>query len=650
MSARQPLWQPAARSRLHEGLGQLRACLLTTFEPPDAHFLVEELLPEWLDMSRRSSEHAAEQTLFEVDLQRRLQDLRGRFCIFSSSRPADSLGHWLWSDCHLHTVGRTHRATQHAKVWLFHWASEAHEHGVLEAVVSSANLTRQGFTTQVQGGWRLLVPLQDRRRSTAGSNLASWGVLPAFLEALGAQSSPHAIDDVSYWIRDVLPRAACPRDVTFVASVPGRHTASTLAHATSAWGTAGIRFAHSGRLTGLDVVVPTLGTLKKGDPRDERHSLTAWAKRFGVRADRIRLAWAEKGRSDVDGRWQMPRVTENTLRSVGVDIRRFPDPSEKDSSMPRFHREWQAADRWMHGKLYWLRARNSTHLLITSANWSTSAWGRTEGDGLCIENFEFGVAFASDWAPVAAMRPLKGALHTQPPEPRPPEPAVAWAEAAWNGTVIDVDVRLGGHDRKRVPSERMTVRCADEDTDLAGRWKPTEPACFTARVRWHGRQGQGQPLSLDITVEGMTGEPVHVPIADVRPVKHGTPALLRGLPPEEAARLETRLLEERYGGPEAEPKPPGTRGGGTRGRAEANYEVATIVAAREKFDIVSCWARCLENAAGRAREVALRDGNRLAELWRAHHDVAIRVAREELEARLKFHEQPQQARPRKAAR
>ena len=77
----------------------------------------------------------------------------------------------------------------------------------------------------------------------------------------------------------------------------------------------------------------------------------------------------------------------------------------------------------------------------------------------------------------------------------------------------------------------------------------------------------------------------------------------------------------------------GKTGGG------ADYDVPEIVAAREKFRVVSRWAELLEASRDDpdGRWLIKRDGERLAELWRdalAADDLAKRVALDELKARL----------------
>ena len=88
-------------------------------------------------------------------------------------------------------------------------------------------------------------------------------------------------------------------------------------------------------------------------------------------------------------------------------------------------------------------------LLITSANFSPSAWGRrTTGGALLIENFELGVCVEQAWwpfdeldefpagtEPATVLRPVMQAL-----------PAITWATAAWDGQTVSVEFRstLGG--------------------------------------------------------------------------------------------------------------------------------------------------------------------------------------------------------------
>jgi hypothetical protein len=205
-----PEWQVPPSSNITEGLGPLRAALLTTFEPPDPDALLEELLPKWLGLTRELADSGPGRATFLIDLQQRIKALRGQITIFSSA--GEFKPHWLWRDVHVCQVGSSRQAVQHAKLWLFHRGpSSESQDSSLEIVVSSINLTQAALQDQIQAGWRAVVRLEK----AAAHRLASWGVLPDFLENLGLQSGKNGQMAVRHWLDDVLPRAQCP-DVAFV--------------------------------------------------------------------------------------------------------------------------------------------------------------------------------------------------------------------------------------------------------------------------------------------------------------------------------------------------------------------------------------------------------------------------------------------------
>ena len=106
MTAMMPGWQLPFTSELQKGMGELRAALLTTFEPPDADVLVEDVLPVWLGLAREATDSGPEQTTFIVELQQRIKALRGRLSVFTSTRPSEGSAHWLWNDVRLCTRRR----------------------------------------------------------------------------------------------------------------------------------------------------------------------------------------------------------------------------------------------------------------------------------------------------------------------------------------------------------------------------------------------------------------------------------------------------------------------------------------------------------------------------------------------------------------
>lgn len=639
MSVDFPLWQLPFSSSLQEGLGELRAALLTTFEPPDADVLVEDVLPGWLGLSRDAAESGPERTTFLVDLQRRVKSLRGRLAVFSSSRPNGGRSHWLWNDVLLCTVGSCGPVVQHAKLWLLHRGPGEKQGETLEVVVSSTNLTRAALRGQVQAGWRAVLSLGK----ATNKNEASWGMLPGFLTELGRQSGHTGEGVIPYWNTMVLPRARCP-DVQFVASVPGRHDPETLRSPGQHWGVDGLSRVRPVKPSRrVDIVVPTVGSF-------DEERLREWARSAGTGPERIRLAWLPGDSSHSwagANRWQMPRKTAEALKKAGVRLKAFPDPKDSERDIDAFQDQWEkTGTRMLHGKLYWIRDAKRCRLLVTSANWSGAAWGtRNARGGLNIENFELGVVVASSWKPLDELPDLDGDLHAQRPPSRDPIPAISWAEATWDGESIRVSARVR-------PGERIAPRVAVEFAD--GRrimknatWSKTTQNA-KARIRWPASSAFPPVICL-----GVAGGELDcmVPVADLRPPGKETSEYFSQVDPGDVARLELALLEERYGGPSADtvlevdgdpvltdesssdpnrntPDPDAEK------IRSVDYTVPEIEAAKAKLQIVSYWTKRAELVRDEqeGRRLIVNDGVRLAQLWRAKAktDIATRVALHEL--------------------
>ncbi len=321
-----PEWQLPSSSSLTESLGLLRAALLTTFDPPSPDVLVEDVLPLWLGVTRELVDSGPARTTFLVELQQRVKALRGKITVFASGGTIQP--HWLWRDVHVCQVGSAGKAVQHAKLWLLHRGPDpdTDTDESLEVVVSSTNLTRSALQGQIQAGWRVVIPLGK----AGGNNRRSWGILPEFLKELGRHSGQKGGAAVQYWIEDVLPRARCP-DVTFIASVPGRHTSATLRRAESAWGVAGLRQLRPiAKTRRVDLITPCVGTFDAG-------GLSQWATQAGTSVGRLSVAWIPKGHAWGKRGWSMPTETAAALRETDVTVMAFPDPEEAREA---FHEEW----------------------------------------------------------------------------------------------------------------------------------------------------------------------------------------------------------------------------------------------------------------------------------------------------------------------
>jgi hypothetical protein len=196
--------QPGDRRRT------LRAALLTSYETPDSAVLVEDLLPESLGLERPFAEESGDaRYLFFTELDRGLKALKGNLSVFCSANLASEHGKqaypWLFRYMRCYGVGKTGPATQHAKLWLLHWASYEDEEEALEIVVSSCNLTHDALRGQMQAGWRAVIPLG----APSAGRQQRWGILPDFLDELGRASATDASSVVKRWI-GLLSRAEAP--------------------------------------------------------------------------------------------------------------------------------------------------------------------------------------------------------------------------------------------------------------------------------------------------------------------------------------------------------------------------------------------------------------------------------------------------------
>jgi hypothetical protein len=152
-----PEWlDPIGDETADRHAGAVQAALLTTYDPPDATLLVEELLPRWFNLDREMSSDDAANRFFLVELAGELQRRRGKLAIFSSAKVlGPESRHWIWSHVARHFVGARGSVVQHAKLWLLY---RVDEDGVerLDIHISSMNLTRSAVREQVQAGFRCL--------------------------------------------------------------------------------------------------------------------------------------------------------------------------------------------------------------------------------------------------------------------------------------------------------------------------------------------------------------------------------------------------------------------------------------------------------------------------------------------------------------
>ena len=258
----------------------------------------------------------------------------------------------------------------------------------LELVVSSANLTRAAFKGQIQAAWRACIELRPQGSAT---RLDGWGVLPHFLRELAASAGD--TERLTPFV-ELLARAECPEGVTFVASVPGTHSRQVLRR--TPWGVAGLReIADFGSRPGQQLRFSVLSS-GRGKPRPSAR----WCDRFGglTRSPRVWSGSTGTIRGRATGRWLLPEATLKALTEAGRHPAPTPPRARRREATDFFTKNTDrqttvgATRRCIRSS-----GARSRRLLVTSANFSTAAWGRQNEDGkLTIENFELGVCVEQD--------------------------------------------------------------------------------------------------------------------------------------------------------------------------------------------------------------------------------------------------------------
>jgi hypothetical protein len=622
----------------------LKAALFTTYDRADERLLAEHLLPLLLKVGHEPESEGAERQYFLIELDERLKKLHDRLVVVSSTareEPGDAeegqtgTYGWMWRSIRHLTVGSQGKAVQHAKLWLLHWgAADDVEH--LEIVVSSANLTRAAFKGQLQAAWRVCIKLHPQRSK---ERLHRWGVLPEFLRKLAASSGEDGRLDSFV---ELLARADCPEDVSFVASVPGTYSRQELRH--TPWGAAGLqKIMPTGRGTvSVAILTPFVGSWSTG-------ALRRWCASFKGSPDRLALVWIDEKHPWARA-WILPKDTLTTLTEMDATLLHLRHESD-DYLNTDFHADHRQADpRWSHAKVYLLKRGTSRRLLVTSANFSPAAWGRQNDDGeLIIENFELGVCVEQAIWPFDGLeafdRPQDAATVS---ELRSCGPTfITWARAVWDGKRIDVDCRC---DAKR--DLKGEIKSGGEWTSISS-WTVGDGGLRSARVQW--TDSKRPPLLVRLKCEQET---MSVPVFDVRPSqdRDGT------LPPEldgdqeVVQRMRDELLFEQYGGrvaedaDDAEPVEGDESSNGNGFRRTDDYSVPAFDLARQHLGVVDNWAKQVKQIPSHAtgdfeRQLLRRDGELLIEAFKrqavrdgekgAARGIGAKLAAEELALRLK---------------
>lgn len=631
----------------------LKAGLFTTYDRADERLLAEHLLPLFLKLNHEPDGEGTERQHFLLELDRRLKQLHGHLVVVSSpvrEDPADSeegksdAYGWIWRTVHHLTVGSRRKAIQHAKLWLIHWsAADVDGAEYLELVVSSANLTLTAFKGQLQAAWRTCIKLQLQRSE---ARLARWGVLPHFLRELAVSAGEET------WLSpfiELLARAECPEGVRFVASVPGTHSHQVLRR--TPWGAAGLReIAPAGRGTvSVSILSPFIGSWNAD-------ALSRWCTPFEGSPVRLELVWIDENHPWARAeRWLLPKATLKTLTSMGatlLHLRHKPDDYEGTDLFHENHRPTD--DRWSHAKVYSFKRGSSRRLLVTSANFSTAAWGREGGSGeLTIENFELGVCIEQAAWPFEELEPFDDVKQaaTISQLPNRGTTLITWARARWNGRIVDVDCRCeaNGELRGEIGSNSERIPIINWMIGVDGHLR-------SAQVQW--TDTKQAPLWVELTCEQET---MRVAIFDDRPPTEREDTTPPEVDENIIQTIRDELLFEQYGGhiavdiedgklteesEEATGEEP--REGGA-GRSDS-YAIPAFVFARQHFRVIDNWVDRVRCAAKRGtaefeRHVLRRDGALLIEAFKRQEErgakkdpsggIGARLAAEELSLRLK---------------
>lgn len=602
--------------------GSVQAALLTTYDPPDATLLVEDLLPRWFRLDRELSSDDAANRFFLAELEVELQRRRGKLAVFSS--PAvlgpDSQ-HWIWSHVARHFVGALGSVVQHAKLWLLHRIDEDGAER-LDIHVSSMNLTRSAVREQLQAGFRCLVPLGHTSSRAA---LHSWGAVVPFLQELGSHAGPAGVAAVAPWLR-LLARCRCPAGMTFIASVPGTHRGND-------WGVralgAALRLPARGE---VDVLVPTVGVWTK-------EQIESWARAVGTLPKRIRLAWIPKGHPWAK-RWELPTTALAAFKDSGTCLLALGDLDGDERQ--RLHQRFGAYDeRWPHAKVYWFERGASPRVLVTSANWSPSAWGIPTGRSqLYIKNFELGVLMPARKRPLRTLKEMT-AKPAVVDAARDIDGTAPWAHAMFDGRRLAVQIIKG----EVAPSQIVVIDADGHRLKLKVRWKPVDSLLQTVLKRvW--KSGPSIVVLVLRTAEHWLSVQDQRDAATSQEHPLSRPP---GIDEDELKRLRAALLEERYGGKLIDDDEPPPGGGSSSAELTkdpvitvGDYSVWLLDEARRVLVVVDAWATAFSKMQSLdLRDAIERDGRQLLRLWReevsegGRRKGALIVACDELNARLR---------------
>jgi hypothetical protein len=574
--------------------GNLLEAWMTTFDHPDPGLLVEHLLPSLLGMTYTLTQNLDEKNQFFGDLATSLERLRGRISIISSPPREIGQGLYPWLGRyvdHFH-VGSKEHAVQHSKLWVFHWQTETEE--LLELHVSSTNLTTSAFKHQLQAGYQLRLPIQEKQETNV-NNKKTWSELIPFLNKLGKSAGSEASERIQR-LDNLLGRVACPNEITFVASIPGDGEEPS-----SAW-----RSLKETKPSEIHILAPTIGEW-------DSTRLSQWCKDIGIDPKAIRLKWISESHPWSTQGWALTKTTWQILNQSKVNIDCIPDEA-------RFIDQHHEGDlRWSHAKLYLILSCNKKkrQLLITSANWSLSAWGSSN---IPPKNFELGVLFETDWQVLETYRSKFNSDNAKPflverSKDETGDRLLQWGEASWDGKEINIMAR--SKDNKNAIEVKVTFE--------NGQTKNIQLVNGKGLMIWT----ETIPLIARFT---QADEELEVYIRDLRPPSDFAKSPLPEVDPAVENKLREALLLQRYGGPAVEclrasanknnkKKPQATR-------HAANYAVQYWIDARAAFMVVDNWSNALNVANGLLIEQIRMDGEKLKELYSKRGKIYEAVADE----------------------
>ena len=641
----------------------LKAALFTTYDRADDVLLAEHLLPYYLQISREPDGEGLERKYFLMELSERLKQLHSHLVIVSSTVQEENsfaktgesgTYNWIWHFIRQLTVGRNGPAVQHAKLWLLHWGTSAEDDSeYLEIVISSANLTRSAFKGQLQAVWRSIINL---RSQGSMARLAQWGMLHEFIKEL-AESTGDLAPFIPFLA--LLSRVECPAGISFVASVPGKYTRSDLRF--KPWGAAGLAsVAPGGRGTvNMAVLSPYVGSWNQS-------TLERWCSRFGGSPLKTSLVWIDRNHPWAFGeKWVMPQSSLGVIKDLQVTMLKLRYEPGRNDQTDLFHENHNVVDdRWCHAKIYKMQCGKSVRLLVTSANFSTAAWGSEDERGtLDIKNFELGVCLQgidwpfndlqefSDTDDAATVNGFQQRLSAR----------IQWARAVWNGTLICIECRCA--DGCALSNEILV----NADIVIVPVWLiDKNTGLYSAETAW--ADIQNPPGFVQLT---SGDESVSVAVFDERPLQAQKETVPSEIDPQELESIRDALLFEQYGGmiasetedadqvdnnsPDsitgdtAADSPMPVEAEGSESGLRDSYAVPSFELARRYLQIVDRWVNRAKHALklndGEFElKILKRDGEQLIEAFNRQagrdekkgsaHAIGARLAAEELAERL----------------